>query len=207
MVSEKNITMRQFNGTDYDTLYPKTVAAQIDDVYSKSEVYSKAETYSRSQLYTQAQTLTDATKTLYELNSSAVPDDVLVAIKTMFDGRVRLASGTYRGTGVCGPNSKNSLTLPFAPELLILYRAGYIGMVSGCRDNNEGFYAILPKRVTSFDMVVYDGSYYTEYTNNISFSGQTVTWYLEINNSKYSGAQFNASGTTYGYLAIGGGAY
>ena len=65
MASNKNITMKQFNGTDYDTLYPKTVAAQIDDVYSKSEVYSKAETYSQSQLYTQAQTLTDATKTLY----------------------------------------------------------------------------------------------------------------------------------------------
>ena len=207
MASNKNITMKQFNGTDYDTLYPKTVAAQIDDVYSKSEVYSKAETYSQSQLYTQAQTLTDATKTLYGLNSSAVPDDVLVAIKTMFNGRVRIASGTYSGTGVCGESNKSSLTLPFAPELLILYRAGSIGMASGCRDNQEGHFAILPKHVSAFDMVVYDGSYYTEYTNTISFSGQTVTWYLQISQSRYAGAQFNASGTTYGYLAIGGGDY
>ena len=29
MATTKNITMKQFNGTDYDTLYPKTVAAQI----------------------------------------------------------------------------------------------------------------------------------------------------------------------------------
>ena len=207
MATNKNITMKQFNGTDYDTLYPKTVAAQIDDVYSKSEVYSKAETYSQSQLYTQAQTLTDATKTLYGLNSSAVPDDVLVAIKTMFNGRVRIASGTYSGTGVCGESNKSSLTLPFAPELLILYRAGSIGMASGCRDNQEGHFAILPKHVSAFDMVVYDGSYYTEYTDYISFSGQTVTWYLQISQSRYAGAQFNASGTTYGYLAIGGGDY
>lgn len=40
MASIKNITMKQYNGTDYDTLYPKTIAAQIDDVYSKSETSS-----------------------------------------------------------------------------------------------------------------------------------------------------------------------
>ena len=38
MAIEKNITMKQFNGTDYDTLYPKTIASQIPDVYSKTEV-------------------------------------------------------------------------------------------------------------------------------------------------------------------------
>lgn len=66
MATEKNITMKQFNGTDYDTLYPKTVAAQIDDVYSKS------------QLYTQQQILADSTKTLYGLGADAVPDDMWV---------------------------------------------------------------------------------------------------------------------------------
>ena len=37
MATNKNITMKQFNGVDYDTLYPKTVVSQIDDVYSKDE--------------------------------------------------------------------------------------------------------------------------------------------------------------------------
>lgn len=37
MATNKNITMKQFNGVDYDTLYPKTIASQVDDVYSKSE--------------------------------------------------------------------------------------------------------------------------------------------------------------------------
>lgn len=32
--------MKQFNGTDYDTLYPKTIASQIPDVYSKSYIDS-----------------------------------------------------------------------------------------------------------------------------------------------------------------------
>ena len=54
MATTKNIIMKQFNGTDYDTLYPKTVAAQIDDVYSKSETYPQSQLYTRSQLYTKA---------------------------------------------------------------------------------------------------------------------------------------------------------
>lgn len=38
MATNKNITMKQYNGVDYDTLYPKTIATQIDDVYSKDEM-------------------------------------------------------------------------------------------------------------------------------------------------------------------------
>ena len=33
MATEKNITMKQFNGTDYDTLYPKTIASQVDGLF------------------------------------------------------------------------------------------------------------------------------------------------------------------------------
>ena len=38
MASVKKITMREYNGTDYDTLYPKTIANQVDGVYNKTEV-------------------------------------------------------------------------------------------------------------------------------------------------------------------------
>lgn len=151
--------------------------------------------------------LKDSTAALFGLDNTALPDDVLVAIKTMFDGRVRIAHGTYSGTGVYGVNNKNSLTFPFAPELLILYRAGNIGIVSGSKDNSESFYAILPKQTTVFRTVAYDGSYYKDETIYISFSGQTATWYMDYSYSNNAGAQFNASGTTYGYIAIGGGDY
>ena len=36
MSVEKNITMRQFNGTDYDTLYPKTDVKQIENLTPSS---------------------------------------------------------------------------------------------------------------------------------------------------------------------------
>ena len=153
--------------------------------------------------------LKDDTATLFGLDNTALPDDVLVAIKTMFDGRVRIAHGTYLGTGVYGVNNKNSLTFPFAPELLILYQVGNIGLMSGVDGNDSGFYAILPRETTAFKVVAYNSNYsqYDADTNYISFSGNTATWYIDYSYSRNAGAQFNASGTTYGYIAIGGGDY
>ena len=51
--------MRQFNGTDYDTLYPKTKVEQVEGAYSQQQI------------------LSDSTKGLYGLGSDAVPDDAL----------------------------------------------------------------------------------------------------------------------------------
>ena len=62
MASEKNITMRQYNGVDYDTLYPKTKVEQVEGAY------------------TQQQILSDSTKGLYGLDSVAVPDDAFVTL-------------------------------------------------------------------------------------------------------------------------------
>lgn len=62
LATTKNITMKQFNGTDYDTLYPKTIASQVDGVYNKTEI------------------LTAATAALYGLPDTAVPDNAFAAI-------------------------------------------------------------------------------------------------------------------------------
>lgn len=66
MASEKNITMRQYNGADYDTLYPKTKVEQVEGAY------------------TQQQILSDATKGWYGLGSDAVPDDLFVSLTNYF---------------------------------------------------------------------------------------------------------------------------
>ena len=60
MATEKNITMKQFNGTDYDTLYPKTKVEQVEDAYSQQQI------------------LADSTKTMFGLGTDAVPDDMWV---------------------------------------------------------------------------------------------------------------------------------
>ena len=66
MSTNKNITMKQFNGTDYDTLYPKTKVEQVEGAYSQQQI------------------LSDATKTLYGLGSDAVPDDAFAALTNCF---------------------------------------------------------------------------------------------------------------------------
>lgn len=42
MATNKNITMKQYNGTDYDTLYPKTIASQVEGLedISTTKVYT-----------------------------------------------------------------------------------------------------------------------------------------------------------------------
>ena len=62
MATNKNITIKQFNGTDYDTLYPKTKIEQVEGAY------------------TQQQILSDSTKTMYGLDETAVPDDAFRTI-------------------------------------------------------------------------------------------------------------------------------
>ena len=64
----KNIQMQEMTSSGYDILYPQTIAAQIEDVYSKDE------------------TVSAATKALYNLGADAVPDDVLSTIGRLHGG-------------------------------------------------------------------------------------------------------------------------
>ena len=95
MATTKNITMKQFNGTDYDTLYPKTKVEQVEGAY------------------TQQQILADSTKTMFGLDATAVPDDALQKIKTLLnstndridavnvnvESKAKIESGSYVGAG------------------------------------------------------------------------------------------------------------
>ena len=199
MATTKNITMKQFNGTDYDTLYPKTVAAQIDDVYSKNETYPK------SQLYTKQQVLTDATKTLYGLGSSAIPDDVFSWIA---QEATRIETGTYVGTGMYGADNPNSLTFDFVPKAVFIIgcdtssgvKTTYFG--SSGAGTLESIWAMYYDRLTtSYAENVGFGTRFNEYSpcGKRSSDGKTFYWYTTYIADEY---QFNVSGTTYYYLAF-----
>lgn len=108
MATEKNITMHEFNGTDYDTLYPKTIASQIPDVYSKTEI------------------LTTETLAKYGLTADKFPNDVFQKIKTLInntqssiENRARIQTGSYVGTGTYGASNSCSLTFNFMRTKLI----------------------------------------------------------------------------------------
>ena len=214
MATNKNIIMKQFNGTDYDTLYPKTVAAQIDDVYSKDETYPKSQLYTQSQLYTRQQILSDSTKGLFALGTDAVPDDVFSLLKTLIDtaqstanGRARISTGTYIGTGSTGISNKKSLTFDFPVQLFILH--------DGSAPVGTGFYGaypslyclFLPRNENGVDIRMYYGDSTSNwYYCNFQFKNNKVMWYAHDRNGTETPSadyQFNTSGKTYYYIAIG----
>ena len=94
----KNIQMQEKTSSGYDILYPQTIAAQIEDVYSKDE------------------TITTATKALYGLGATATPNQVFSAISTALDGKARIQTGSYVGTGTYGASNPCSLTFLFLQQ-------------------------------------------------------------------------------------------
>ena len=215
MATTKNITMKQFNGTDYDTLYPKTVAAQINDVYSKSETYPKSQLYTQSQLYTKEQILTNATKTLYGLGANAVPDNAFQQIKTLIDNaqssansKARVQTGSYVGTGTYGPDNPCSLTFDFIPSFLFIqYSSNYCLPEEDKRRASNGllYGILLTKDITSYHYWVYNGG--NSYSSEIASItwGTTISWYIKVPGAGTVSPidQFNATNGTYSYVAIG----
>ena len=179
MATNKNITMKQFNGTDYDTLYPKTIASQIPDVYSKTEI------------------LTTETLEKYGFTSDNVPDDVFQQIKTLIDNmqnsvdnRAKIQTGSYVGTGTYGKDNPTILTFPFKPKLLA---------IQNDEETNLSFNTlgattdVIVRGVTRFpDRTQAPGTGYIEWgENTISiYSGMSASY------------QKNESGVTYYYVAI-----
>lgn len=70
MATNKNITMHQYNGTDYDTLYPKTTLNQVEGASAQlnqlqQNIDGKAPAYQYSTTDITAGTTALATGTLY----------------------------------------------------------------------------------------------------------------------------------------------
>ena len=142
--------MKQFNGTDYDTLYPKTIASQIPDVYPKSETYPKSQI-----------------------------DGMINSINNALNGKARIQTGSYVGTGTYGPDNPCSLTFEFEPKFVFVFGKG---------------------ATLSFNEFAMGHGGYTYG----SLDGNTATWYI---NGAGSGLnkpqlQLNENGVTYGWVAI-----
>ena len=203
MATTKNITMKQFNGTDYDTLYPKTIASQIPDAYSKTD------------------TITATTLSQLGLSANKLPNDAFQQIKTLIDnvqsstdGKARFQMGSYVGTGTYGADNPCSLTFDFVPKVV------YIGQPTDITVNyGRTEYTLFPY----FIQIVYgvqmgsgifislrSGTYSYDPGDSAvscSFNDKTVSWrnsFMDYNEA-YDGSinQMNKLGTTYHYTAIG----
>ena len=214
-MSEYNIQMNKYNAlnAEYDQLYPKpmkhanTHAKDGSDPILPSSI-GAAELGAdgkvlTSQLpsievdaYTKAQTLSDTTKTLFGLDATAVPDDVLALIKTLIDNananadtKAKIQTGSYVGTGKAGPSTPNRLTFNFPPKFL------FVCENTGLQPAGGFFYGGFFWMDGITKVRVYDND-----GNVISRSGNTVSWYRSDGNAT---AQLNSTGSTYFYIAIG----
>ncbi len=121
------------------------------------------------------------------------------AIAAVAAARVQFYTGTYTGDGTCGSANPTSITLPFAPKLLIVYRADQdyppTVIVAG-----------MAKANTHYALMRGGGV-------NVTFDGNTVSWYHnghyfdESNNNMTitpnASCQINENNVAYNYFAIG----
>lgn len=124
---------------------------------------------------------------------------VEAAIAAVTAARVQFYTGTYTGDGTCGSEHPTSVTLPFAPKLLIVYQAD----------------ADYPPSIFAAGMT--KGNAHSEMTRgggvDLTFAGNSVSWYHnghyydESNNMMSVNVredfQLNSKGVTYNYMAIG----
>lgn len=104
---------------------------------------------------------------------------------------VKIATGSYTGTGNYGEGSKNSLTFGFEPKLVFVSAS------------DGSWRSIFMRNVTkghgSGEVAPYT------YVIPCTWSGKNLTWYLSkiTNTSPQPYHQLNAASTTYRYIAIG----
>ena len=198
--------MKQFNGTDYDTLYPKTKVEQVEGAYSQQQI------------------LADSTKTLFGLGADAVPDDVLALLKTLVDNaqtsannKARIAVGSYVGTGTYGASRPNSLTFDFIPSVLVMLaykKSNSFIPLTSCYDYS--YTNIFPCDILSgTGFVSYQFARHISSGANAS-SGfiartsdkKTLKWYATLRNNSgslidSSESQYNKAGIEYFFIALG----
>lgn len=105
------------------------------------------------------------------------------------NGVARAETGSYVGTGTYGEDNPNSLTFGFEPKMVLFTTSG--GLTPGDGYWNDG--GIWTEGASRILVGNWRNAYFTR-------DGNTLSWYTDTENAAY---QFNTSGKTYYYLAIG----
>lgn len=125
----------------------------------------------------------------------AVSDGYTYALLGQLGERVRIATGTYTGTGTYGSSNPNSLTFGFEPKLVIVSATSLtIGYGSTITRSNWKLWIGQPNAYVGYANGNVEDTYIVK--------GNKFSWY----NSSYHGSadmQLNDSGQTYYYIAIG----
>ena len=123
----------------------------------------------------------------------------------------KVITGSYTGTGTYGSSNKCTLTFDFEPKLVIVSNS-HMGAGFGTSFNSTYSGAMVAVRPTtgihgSGSLATDIGSTSVkEVRHTFDWGEKTFSWYTATQLAGYSmtaSAQYNKSGTTYYYLAIG----
>lgn len=145
-------------------------------------------------------------------NAYPIDDGYTYTALGQIGNKVQIATGSYTGTGTYGASNPNSLTFDFAPKVIMAVCARYTN--SGSNFPNGYSYAPFFAETNQHNVVHMDALTSDAYgwraglgqTNSSKYpygkksaDGKTLYWYHEGG----AGYQYNTSGYTYYYIAIG----
>ena len=222
MATTKNITMKQFNGTDYDTLYPKTKVEQVENLTPSSiGAVSKTGDTMTGSLNIASNNVTTSliqyagTTTIRNAKDSqnyadiAITGDNSLVFTIMISGHynqysilhtgnlsylsvARSQSGSYVGTGTYGPSNPCSITFSFKPKIVIFPN----NTVYNARGKSM---IAVDSLTTSYQDV--DGTLGYEVYAKFDTTTNTLYWYASTRANEAH--QLNSAGVTYYWVAIG----
>ena len=208
------------NPTKYYYLDALTNEASANNIISGYQAYDDSGnllvgTY---QNYTQDEILSNTTKTAYDLQSTAVPDNVFsilskaALLNSTEDGLVtvdgstitlpgvRIATGSYVGTGTYGQDNPNTLTFDSLPVLIIIFTNGGNFIIPGPELT----------QLSNTDTLNFWISGSLVGVNTYSWNEGEVIWYAigrqtpggSWSSVKNADCQLNTNNTTYSYIAV-----
>lgn len=225
MATNKNITMKQFNGTDYDTLYPKTIVNQVDNALNKT-----GDTMT-GQLNVPAFALTNYNAALeigknidFHTAGSTNDYDARLAYdsgKLLFGMRrgefntilhtgnledlsiAKVATGSYVGTGTYGASNPCSLTFGFVPKMVFIIKDNAQVLTGNTYTYSCTCGFLSSQLSTEYKDIMVDPRGIE--SMSVKLNDKTLYWYKEptVPGSDSSGFMLNESGITYHYIAIG----
>ena len=107
----------------------------------------------------------------------------------------KVESGSYTGDGTYGADNPCSLTFSFQPKLVLI-------SPSDISDRGEIFFPMTAVYGAEQACSCWSGYSYRGDYCVLSWAGNTLTWY-SAGQYGQAGSQYNVSGKTYHYLAIG----
>ena len=134
----------------------------------------------------------------------AVSDGNTYTLLGQLGDKVRIATGSYTGTGTYGASNPNSLTFEFEPKLVFMFKDKF--PVYGGPNNTTSYpvYGTTIGMTTEYARCLFNiygrksGDDYYLYAKKSS-DGKTLSWY----HGAGADDQMNDSGVTFNYIAIG----